>query len=89
MGSHKKVIYFCRHAEAIHNVKEREAVAAAKAAGCVDRAQQDEARRAVLRQDASLRDAPLSVDGTQQARTSGAQLRSLFGNGHNGNNKNN
>uniref|UniRef100_A0A7S3P5N3 Uncharacterized protein n=1 Tax=Amphora coffeiformis TaxID=265554 RepID=A0A7S3P5N3_9STRA len=75
LGSHKKVIYFCRHAEAIHNVKERQAVEAARLAGETDT---ERARRAVLQADASLRDAPLSSDGTLQARTSGQALRSLF-----------
>lgn len=77
IGSHKKVIYFCRHAEALHNVKEREAMAAAAATGA-DKDVQDQARRAVLEGDASLKDARLSLDGTEQARTSGAALKSLF-----------
>jgi len=74
-GSHKKVIYFCRHAEAIHNVKERLAVEAARLAGEVDT---ERARRAALQDDSSLRDAPLSSDGTLQAKTSGQALRTLF-----------
>ena len=74
LGVHRKVIYFVRHAEALHNVRERQAVAAAGS----DRQRQEEARKAVLLQDASLLDAPLSHDGTQQAHLSGHALRSLF-----------
>ncbi len=77
-GSHKKVIYFVRHAEATHNVKEREAIQAAIAAGETNKERQDQARRAVLNEDPSLKDAPLSQDGTQQARTSGKKLAALF-----------
>lgn len=77
-GSHKKVIYLVRHAEATHNVKEREAIRASLASGETDKGRQDEARRAVLREDPSLRDAPLSADGTEQARTSGKKLNALF-----------
>jgi len=76
--SHKKVIYFVRHAEALHNVKEREAVRAVIAAGDTDKGRQDQARRAVLQQDPSLKDAPLSEDGTEQARMSGKKLKALF-----------
>ena len=78
VGSHKKVIYFVRHAEAEHNVVERRVVEAAIAAGETSKAGQDAARRAVLQEDPSLRDAPLSKDGTMQARDSGKKLGALF-----------
>lgn len=78
VGSHKKVIYFVRHAEAEHNVVERKVVEAVVASGEMDKKKQDEARRAVLNQDPSLRDAPLSKDGTEQCRTSGKKLGALF-----------
>ena len=78
VGSHKKVIYFVRHAEAEHNVVERRVVQAAIAAGETNKERQDAARRAVLQEDPSLRDAPLSKDGTLQARDSGKKLGALF-----------
>jgi len=62
-GSHKKVIYFVRHAEAEHNVLERQAVQAVIAAGGeTDR--QEEARRAVLHDNPSLKDARLSQNSS-------------------------
>mmetsp|Transcript_23086 Transcript_23086/g.33912 ORF Transcript_23086/g.33912 Transcript_23086/m.33912 type:complete len:550 (-) Transcript_23086:970-2619(-) len=75
--SFKKIIYFVRHAEAVHNVKEREAVQEAIARGETDKSQQDEARRAVLRGDESLRDAPLSEHGIHQVSTSFESLAAL------------
>lgn len=78
VGSHKKVIYYVRHAEATHNVKEREAIKAVIATGEMDKKRHEQARRAVLQQDPSLKDAPLSEDGTEQARTSGKKLAALF-----------
>ena len=77
-GAIRKVIYFCRHAEALHNVKEREAVAKAMAAGCTAAEELTKARKAVLEQDNGLRDAPLSDEGAVQARKSGLALKSLF-----------
>ena len=78
LGTSKKVIYFVRHAEAEHNVKEREAVAAAKIAGETRKEELEKARRAVLAEDASLKDAPLSRDGIDQVRNSGRRLNKLF-----------
>lgn len=75
---HKKVIYFVRHAEALHNVKEREAINREIAAGEMDKERHDLARRAALQEDPSLKDAPLSEDGTRQARSSGKKLEALF-----------
>jgi broad specificity phosphatase PhoE len=80
-GSHKKVIYMVRHAEALHNVKEREAVQALLATGETSKERQEEARKAVLRLDPSLKDAPLSSSGTEQARISGQRLHALFSSG--------
>mmetsp|Transcript_13074 Transcript_13074/g.28353 ORF Transcript_13074/g.28353 Transcript_13074/m.28353 type:complete len:626 (-) Transcript_13074:87-1964(-) len=82
LGTSKKIIYFCRHAEATHNVKEREAVAAAKTAGETRKEELEKARRAVLAEDASLKDAPLSQDGIDQVRTSGRRLNELFSSNH-------
>jgi len=78
-NSFKRIIYFCRHAEALHNVKEREAVQAAVKAGLMTHDETERARKAVLEAgDAALRDAPLSADGTQQARNSSVKLQALF-----------
>ena len=63
----KKIIYFVRHAEAEHNIKEREAVEAAIANGVTCKEEQEKARRAVLN-DEKLRDAPLTDDGKIQVR---------------------
>jgi broad specificity phosphatase PhoE len=78
LGTSKKVIYFVRHAEAEHNVKERQAVAAAKSAGETRKEELEKARKAVLAEDASLKDAPLSQDGIDQVRNSGRRLNKLF-----------
>ena len=78
LGTSKKVIYFVRHAEAEHNVKEREAVAAAKIAGETRKEELEKARKAVLAEDASLKDAPLSRDGIDQVRNTGRRLNKLF-----------
>ena len=71
----KKVVYLIRHAEAFHNIKEREAVERAKAAQA-DKAAQEVARRAVL-DDEALKDAPLSADGRSQAAQGSNQLSLL------------
>lgn len=76
--SHKKILYFVRHAEAEHNVKERLAVQAAIASGAVEKEKQELARKTILREDQSLKDARLSEEGTLQARTSGQKLEQLF-----------
>ena len=77
---YKKVVYFVRHAEATHNIRERQAVQAAIQRGLSLHADHEEARRAVL-QDESLRDAPLSTEGSQQIRTAfdGLQLLHSLG----------
>jgi broad specificity phosphatase PhoE len=66
-------VYLCRHAEATHNIKEREAVQAAIARGVVEKSEQEKCRRAVL-DDESLKDAPLSSDGHGQVRTESGRL---------------
>lgn len=71
-----KTIYLVRHAEATHNIKEREAVARARGNGCVSKEELENARRAVLN-DEALKDAPLSPDGTQMVRTKSSGLLEL------------
>jgi broad specificity phosphatase PhoE len=60
----KQTIYLIRHAEAAHNIKEREAVERVKAAKG-SKEEQERARKAVI-DDEALRDAPLSSDGRSQ-----------------------
>ena len=69
----QQVVYFVRHAEAAHNIKEREAVQAAIARGVSEKAEQEKCRRAVL-QDEALKDAPLSRDGQSQVQQQGNRL---------------
>jgi len=76
--SHKKIIYFVRHAEALHNVKEKEAVQAVIAKGEKCKKKQDEARRSVLLSDPSLKDAPLSDGGVDQVKRSSEIMKELF-----------
>lgn len=66
-------MYLVRHAEATHNIKEREAVQEALQRGIQDT---DRARRAVL-QDESLLDAPLSPNGCCQVRRASQRLNLL------------
>ena len=72
-----KIIYLVRHAEAEHNILEKEAVARAIASGAVKKCQQEEARKSVLR-DPSLQDSPLSSSGKLQARESCQHLQELL-----------
>ena len=92
-GSRKKIVYFVRHAEALHNVKERQAMEQVLSAAGTEcdtsdndrtllKARAEEARRCILRDDASLRDAPLSAHGTVQARLSKERMSALFGGHH-------
>ena len=71
----QRIVYFTRHAEALHNVEEQKAVAKAKAAG-KDFEAQEVARKSVLN-DQHLADAPLSPKGFEQAGHAAAQLRLL------------
>ena len=66
-------MYFVRHAEAEHNIKEREAVQAAIARGVSCKEEQEKARRAVLT-DEKLKDARLSFQGKQQVREKRSSL---------------
>jgi len=69
----KKLVYFVRHAEAAHNILEREAVQKAIAEGFVTKEEQERARRAVL-DDEALRDAPLSECGRDQVHAKASSL---------------
>jgi len=71
-----KVVYLVRHAEAEHNIKEREAVQEAIARGVSDKGEQEKARKAVLK-DEKLTDARLSPDGTKQVRRATINLNIL------------
>lgn len=71
----QRIVYFTRHAEALHNVEEQKAVAKAKAAGKGFDAQ-EVARKSVLN-DQHLADAPLSPKGFEQARQAAAQMQLL------------
>jgi len=70
----EKIIYFVRHAEAEHNILERQAV---EACGALDKCEQEKARKAIL-QNPSLRDSPLSNSGRLQARKSCQHLQELL-----------
>lgn len=69
----KQVVYFARHAEAAHNILEKQAVQEAIARGESLKEEQERARRSVLN-DASLTDACLSPEGIQQAKRRSADL---------------
>jgi broad specificity phosphatase PhoE len=71
-------IYLVRHAEATHNIREREAVAKARGDGCSSKEDLERARRSVLN-DAALKDAPLSPDGTSMVRSKSDGLLQLSG----------
>jgi broad specificity phosphatase PhoE len=73
----KKTIYLVRHAEAEHNILEKEAVARAIASGALDKCQQEEVRKSVLR-NPSLQDSPLSSSGKLQAQKSYQHLQELL-----------
>jgi broad specificity phosphatase PhoE len=75
MKRKEKVVYFIRHAEACHNIKEREAVERVKQQGC-DEAAQEAARKLVLQRE-SLRDAPLSESGHKQAKIESKRIHVL------------
>ena len=72
----KQLVYLVRHAEATHNIKEREAVEAAILRGVQEKGEQEKARRAVL-DDERLRDAPLSSSGKVQVRAASTKLQLL------------
>jgi len=74
-----KFIYIVRHAEAEHNVVEREAIKEAQAMGIDKKSQLDLFRQNVLREggDAFL-DAPLSKEGVKQASATGMRMNLLL-----------
>lgn len=72
----RQVVYFVRHAEAEHNIKEREAVQDAIANGVTEKSEQEKARRAVLN-DENLTDAPLSNNGISQVKKASSNLSLL------------
>jgi len=82
-----RTIYLVRHGEAIHNVLEveaqKQALEEARALGLSDddtNALVDERRQAVLH-DPSLRDAPLTDKGREQAKECAIRLQELINNG--------
>lgn len=87
-GLHRqRTLYFIRHGEALHNVREAQAQQQANAEAKTlhlspeeTRLKMEAARQAVLL-DASLRDAPLTELGRQQARECGKKLQALIDQG--------
>mmetsp|Transcript_29898 Transcript_29898/g.45867 ORF Transcript_29898/g.45867 Transcript_29898/m.45867 type:complete len:377 (-) Transcript_29898:165-1295(-) len=75
---HTKIVYFVRHAEAEHNVREREAVAEAIAKGQKRISAQESARKRVLQRSPSLVDAPLSKEGAKQATATRRRVSMLL-----------
>jgi len=74
-----KHIYVVRHAEAEHNVMEREAVGGAVARGVHQKSLLEQVRKEVLRENgAALLDAPLSKEGNKQARATGKRMSHLL-----------
>jgi broad specificity phosphatase PhoE len=72
----KQTVYFVRHAEAAHNILEKKAVKDAIARGVHEKEEQEKARRSVLN-DVALKDAPLSLEGTNQAKRGSSDLKLL------------
>jgi broad specificity phosphatase PhoE len=71
-----QVVYLVRHAEAAHNIMEKQAIQEAIAKGIHGKKEQEEARRAVLNNE-SLRDAPLSQEGNLQVMRKSRSLTML------------
>lgn len=76
----KQLVYFVRHAEAVHNIEERKAKQAARDRGVTDEEELEKARRSVLDFE-ELRDAPLSAHGSAQVRKSSNILNLLHSTG--------
>lgn len=76
----KQLVYFVRHAEALHNIEERLAVQAAKERGIQDKEELEKARRSVLDYE-ELRDAALSAHGSAQVRRESNKLNLLHSTG--------
>ena len=84
----RRTLYLVRHGEAVHNVLEKRAQQEAKQEAEAlnlsseeTHARMEEARQAVL-QDPSLRDAPLTDQGRQEARECGQRLQKLIDDEH-------
>jgi broad specificity phosphatase PhoE len=71
-----QVVYLVRHAEAAHNIMEKQAIQEAIAKGIHGKEEHEEARRAVLNHE-SLRDAPLSQEGNLQVMRKSRSLTML------------
>ena len=83
----RRTLYLIRHGEAVHNVLEKDAQQKAKAEAMklgLSKEEtwqmMEEARKAVL-EDASLRDAPLTDHGREQARLAASTLEQLVAEG--------
>jgi len=77
--NNRMMIYFVRHAEAEHNVREKEAVRNSIERG-ESKNEQEAARKSILN-NPLLRDAPLSYRGTLEARRSHNSLEGLMASG--------
>ncbi|CAK0864903.1 unnamed protein product, partial [Prorocentrum cordatum] len=76
----RKLVYLVRHAEAAHNVREREAQLEARRCGCTD-LEVEQARKHALHDPAFL-DACLSTDGLQQVQMAATSFQELLGSTH-------
>ena len=77
------VVYLVRHAEARHNVEEKRVVEQASLSGAT-KEQADEARKAALWADESLRDATLSQEGAEQVGASALGIKKMLSDTHYG-----
>ena len=77
------VVYLVRHAEARHNVEEKRVVKQASLSGAT-KEQADEARKAALWADESLRDARLSQEGAEQVGASALGIKKMLSDTHYG-----
>ncbi|CAB9509427.1 PGAM [Seminavis robusta] len=85
----RRTLYLVRHGQALHNVKEAEAQETARQMALQQQpsctpdeiAQQMEAARKAVLQDATLFDAPLTALGRQQAKQAGEYLAELIDRG--------
>ena len=77
------VVYLVRHAEARHNVEEKRVVKQASLSGAT-KEEADEARKAALWADESLRDATLSQEGAEQVGASALGIKKMLSDTHYG-----
>lgn len=75
-STRNQIVYLVRHAEAAHNIVEKQAIQDAIAKGIHEKEAQEKARRAVLNQEC-LRDAPLSQEGKLQVMRKSRSLTML------------